>query len=62
MAFALFLPVDPWIVLLPDASSEVLIAIIVTVFGTIQWWFIGFLIGLGYHRIFKEKKKNTISL
>ncbi len=48
MAFVLFVPFDPWIVplsRLPLADS--ILATILTILGTLQWWCIGWLIAHG---------------
>ena len=52
MAFALFIPIDPWIIPLSRGPelSEAVFAVLVTGLGTMQWWAIGWLIG----RLFKR--------
>ena len=57
LGFVLFLPIDPWIVPLTYvASSEIIVAIIITILGTAQWWLIGWLISQGYRRLLKKQK------
>jgi len=64
LLFVLFVPVDPWILLLANAlgdislapgAAEVVVTVVVTVVGTAQWWAIGWLIGKTYCRIFRKK-------
>jgi hypothetical protein len=55
MAFVLFIPIDPWIILLAELSiSEAALALILTILGTAQWWGIGLLLGKA-HRHFRNK-------
>ena len=60
----LFIPFDPWVIPLANGleaislgpkASEAVVAAVVTVVGTAQWWVIGWLIGKAYGRIFGKK-------
>jgi len=54
MALVILIPLDPWIVPFSSViSSEIAVAVAVTVVGTVQWWGIGWLIEKGWRWLFK---------
>ncbi len=72
MAFILFLPVDPWIILLGfllmpltevvEWLPNLLLAASVITIGTLQWWWIGRLIENAFNRIFRKKSLPSSNL
>jgi membrane protein YqaA with SNARE-associated domain len=59
----LFVPADPWIVLLGDAiQNETAVAALVTVLGTAQWWVIGWALGRIAERFRSRMSNKATSL
>jgi hypothetical protein len=55
MAFVLFIPIDPWIILFSVVeASDVVLATLLLVLGTAQWWGIGWLLHRGYQKYSKK--------
>ena len=67
MLIVIFIPIDPWFLLLSSAMEAisvnggvaiVILAGFITILGTAQWWAIGWLIAKGYSRVFKREPKS----